>query len=513
MFRWLGISLFLMMLVGCRLDFEIPAGLMIACSEADPCSAGYICAREHGICVQQEPSCGNGILEFPEACDDGFQDACGTCNATCTASGTQSVCGDGVVCPELEVCDDGYEDSCGTCNSTCGGPGDGAACGDGEVCPEEEFCDDGFRTECGECNGDCSGPGVGSTCGDGILCEDTEACDDGNMDDEPCGYGNVTCTSCSSSCAVINQAGTYCGDGHVQEAFEVCDPAAETINCPNISNVFSSTGVAACQSDCSGWDTAICSPDTEDPEKMVWVSPGPFLRGCNALVDGDCNDDESPYRQIRLSGYFVDNYEVTVGQYRACVMAGGCDDTGVSVDPLFCNYVFEDRENHPMNCLDWEQANSYCTWAGKALPTEAQWEKAARGTDGRVYAWGNAPECSCEYVVMTEGGEGCGQNRTWPVGSKPAGVSPYDAHDMLGNVYEWTADWYDESYYARAPDSDPLGPTNENGDFLYRVLRGGSWSGLNPEFFRTSNRYTSSPANRFNGIGFRCVVSTAGGSN
>lgn len=105
---------------------------------------------------------------------------------------------------------------------------------------------------------------------------------------------------------------------------------------------------------------------------------------------------------------------------------------------------------------------------------------------------------------MQENGLGCGENRTWEVGSKPNGISPYGAYDMIGNVWEWTADWYSESYYAQAPESDPLGPTNENGDFLYRVLRGGSWYNSFPEGFRTSGRYNVTPANRLYFIGFRC---------
>ena len=147
--RLLALSVFASLLSGCQLEFDIPSGLMIQCSDAEPCSAGYICAREHGICVQQEPSCGNGILEFPEACDDGFQDDCGTCNASCKGAGTQAVCGDGVICPELELCDDGYEDACGTCNATCNGEGTGYDCGDSLLCPEFEACDDGFNTNCG----------------------------------------------------------------------------------------------------------------------------------------------------------------------------------------------------------------------------------------------------------------------------------------------------------------------------------------------------------------------------
>jgi formylglycine-generating enzyme len=348
-------------------------------------------------------------------------------------------------------------------------------------------------------------------CGDGLLCEDAEACDDGNTIDEPCGYGNITCTSCSSSCFVTTEDGTYCGDGVVQAGFEVCDPTAGTQNCAEISNVFLDNIEAHCNNDCSGWNTAMCVPDTSDETKMVLVAPGPFLRGCNQAVDNECYPDEYPYRQLRLSAFYIDTYEVTVTLYKACVAAGGCTDTSVSFDPVFCNYALDGRENHPMNCVDWQQSKDYCEWARKYLPTEAQWEKAARGTDGRKYPWGNMPEASCAYAVTglsgLIGGLGCGENRTWEVGSKPYGISPYGAYDMIGNVYEWTADWFSESYYAQAPESDPLGPANEDGDFLSRVLRGGNWDNNYLENFRASYRTYNSPTARSSTSGFRCAYS------
>ena len=110
-----------------------------------------------------------------ESCDDGFTDACGTCNETCTDVGTGATCGDGDLCPELEACDDGFTDACGTCNADCSGAGLGATCGDSDVCPELEQCDDGFADACGSCNADCSGVGSGATCGDGEQCPELEA--------------------------------------------------------------------------------------------------------------------------------------------------------------------------------------------------------------------------------------------------------------------------------------------------------------------------------------------------
>ena len=502
---YIFIPIFAFVLSGCQLEFGLPDGLVVTCSEEEPCSAGLICSEQHQVCVDKEPICGNGKVEFPELCDDGFQDDCGSCNAGCNGAGTASTCGDREVCPEFETCDDGYEDNCGTCNSNCSEVGEGAACGDGEVCPEEEACDDGFRTECGACNADCTAAGLGSVCGDGVHCEDVEACDDGNTVDEACGYGNTTCTSCTSTCSVSTEDGTYCGDGVVQAGFEVCDPTAGTQACASLSDVFLDEGTAVCKEDCSAWLTATCVADTGDEAKMVPVSPGPFLRGCNLAMDSECFEEENPYRQLRLSAYFIDTYEVTVAQYQACVEAGGCSSTNVNFNSTFCDFGREGRDDHPMNCVDWQQSKDYCDWAQKSLPTEAQWEKAARGTDGRRFPWGNDPIASCDYVVMASGVGGCSENRTWVVGSKPLGISPYGAYDMLGNVYEWTADWYSETYYAEASDNDPLGPVDEANEFTDRVMRGGSWDYGSSVVFRTSYRYDNPPQDRDVGIGFRCA--------
>lgn len=154
-------------------------------------------------------TCGNGMMETGEVCDDGFNTECGDCNTDCSGPGTGSTCGDGAVCEDTEVCDDGFATACGDCNETCTLTGTGSTCGDGVVCPDTENCDDGFTTACGACNMDCSAPGTGSTCGDNDVCPDTEACDDGNT--LPCGGSNMCTANCAAMCMTTTIAATHRG--------------------------------------------------------------------------------------------------------------------------------------------------------------------------------------------------------------------------------------------------------------------------------------------------------------
>lgn len=244
------------------------------------------------------------------------------------------------------------------------------------------------------------------------------------------------------------------------------------------------------------------------PKDMVSVPAGDFMMGCNSSVDTECQADEKPYHKVYLDGYYIDKYEVTNDQYQTCVQAGRC--TAAHFDDGSC-YVYDGKSwkqgtlpqsfrggNQPVVCIDWSEAKAFCEYAGKRLPTEAEWEKAARGTDGRKFPWGNQP-ASCSYAVMNEGGNGCGRNSTWPVGSKPSGASPYGAMDMAGNVWEWVSDWYGDKYYSSSASSSPKGTDSGS----YRVLRGGSWRNLSSDL-RASARRRNSPSRRNVNDGFRC---------
>jgi len=243
-----------------------------------------------------------------------------------------------------------------------------------------------------------------------------------------------------------------------------------------------------------------------DDAIMVTIPAGTFFMGCNNAVDDECTGEEEPYHEIILSEYSIDKYEVSVSNFRKCITSGNCNNMN-SEKPHFntisddeaCNIGASDRENHPANCVSWYGAEIYCEWLGKRLPTEAEWEKAARGTDGRKYPWGN-DNLSCDNAVVNDG---CGTGTTMPVGSKPDGASPYGVEDMVGNVWEWVYDWYDEYYYAVSPDEDPTGP--EFGE--YRSLRGGSWL---DNYDKTSDRRASARSKHYPNLrhaarGFRCA--------
>ena len=222
------------------------------------------------------------------------------------------------------------------------------------------------------------------------------------------------------------------------------------------------------------------------PGTMVSVPAGDFVMGCNAVVDGDCLDDEKPMHTVTLAAFEIDETEVTQDQYAACVTAGACDA------PM-CAWDCENGD-FPASCVTWDLAKMYCAWAGKRLPTEAEWEKAARGTDGRKYPWGNT-EPTCTEVNMS----GCGE-KAQVVASHPAGASPYGALDMAGNMVEMLYDWYAPDYYQSSPAVDPKGPTVGT----RYVGRGGGFKSK-PVWQRTSSRDWYDTYDQGNALGFRCA--------
>ncbi len=225
----------------------------------------------------------------------------------------------------------------------------------------------------------------------------------------------------------------------------------------------------------------------KDGAAMVLVPAGEFLMGSK---EGQGKDGERPQRQVTLDSYYIYKYEVTVAEYRKF-----CEKTHRAMPP---EPSWKWQDTHPIVNVTWYDARAYAAWAGAALPTEAQFEKAARGTDGRTFVWGNS---FTKSTCHTSDG------KTAPVGSYPTGVSPYGALDMAGNVWEWCDDWYDPDYYAIAPTDNPLGPATGT----TRVLRGGSWGFNVAEFFQVTYRNRCLPGCRYGDYGFRCVLLVANG--
>jgi formylglycine-generating enzyme required for sulfatase activity len=223
------------------------------------------------------------------------------------------------------------------------------------------------------------------------------------------------------------------------------------------------------------------------PGDMVRVPAGPFRMGADRVPPDSLRPeaDEGPQHTVRLDAYWIDRYEVTNAQFRDCARADACaepDDLRYYADATYAD--------HPVVFVTWYDARDYCGWAGKRLPSEAEWEKAARGTDGRIYPWGTGlalERLNADYRVGT----------TTAVGSYPGGASPYGAYDMAGNVWEWTSDWY-APYPGSSVHSDLFGEK-------YKVLRGGSWNHP-PEDARVDHRDVAHPERAIQVVGFRCAL-------
>ena len=251
---------------------------------------------------------------------------------------------------------------------------------------------------------------------------------------------------------------------------------------PSIQNEGSPSEFAASQS----------SNDRPVTEEMVLIPAGSFVRGTNAG-----GFDEQPERVIHLNAFSIDRYEITNSHYQAFVSATNHRPPGPP-SRYAKNMVRMRGLNQPVVYVSWEDADAYCRWKGRRLPTEAEWEKAMRGTDGRLWPWGDAQDLNAANWARVDDGF----EVTAPVGSMKSDVSPFGVVDGAGNVMEWVADWYAEDSYRDPIEDNPLGP--EHG--LFKVMRGGAYTSTGTDV-RITSRSKMVPDFRDETIGFRCASS------
>lgn len=246
-------------------------------------------------------------------------------------------------------------------------------------------------------------------------------------------------------------------------------------------------------------------------DEMVPVPAGSFLMGSTRKIDRMARRPEFPQRRVYLDAYEIDKYEVSALQFLRFVLA---TDGPPLIDWRYDGGNFQETmAHHPVMHVTWFEADAYCRWAGKRLPTEAEWEKAARGVDGRLYPWGH------QSAGLSRANFGRRQ-LSGPVRDRPErlhlyppiigvdkydnSVSPYGLHQMAGNVAEWVGDWYDPRYYRNAPERNPKGPDTGT----HKVFRGGGWIDSTP-MVRTTQRNGTDPKARMNWLGFRCARDAA----
>ena len=222
---------------------------------------------------------------------------------------------------------------------------------------------------------------------------------------------------------------------------------------------------------------------------MAYVPAGLFLMGNDRGIV-----DEQPIHTVNLDAFYIDRYEVTNGLYKACVEAGDCQPVRKKSSATRSSYYDSRRyKNFPVLFVDWHMAQTYCEWRGARLPTEAEWEKAARGGTNVTYPWGDVPDCNlANYVNCLRDTSG--------VTIYDLGMSRYGIHHMAGNVWEWVSDWYSDAYYRSSPEDNPQGPDMGT----EKVLRGGSWKD-DYTAIRSVNREAENPSYASHLIGFRCA--------
>lgn len=302
--------------------------------------------------------------------------------------------------------------------------------------------------------------------------------------------------------------------------------------------IFAVSIIIACSDSPTADKSLNDEPDNPKPslENMVLIPAGDFIMGSK---EGEGAFDEHPQHEVYLDTYYIDKYEVTNAQFKEFVEATGYvtdaerKGKGEVWNPrensaylrlnnftdvnwrnphvwrtsddrphpeAWENYKLADKMNHPVVQISWNDAQAYAKWAGKRVPTEAEWEKAARGIDERKFSWGNIFDLDIDGVTVHAN---IGSDEPMSVGCFPTGISPYGVYNMTGNVQEWVANWYASDYYTHSPKSNPTGP--EIGEF--RVIRGGSWRHIKSHHVLNTSRAYQVPNYSSNFVGFRCAWS------
>jgi formylglycine-generating enzyme required for sulfatase activity len=256
---------------------------------------------------------------------------------------------------------------------------------------------------------------------------------------------------------------------------------------------------------------------------MILIPAGEFFMGGDAEeAFGFCEEHREPFNfsecklswfesrapihTVTLDDYYIDKFEVTNGDYQVCVDEGVCSPpektSSLTREEYFGNPEFAD---YPVVWINWNKATTYCEWRGARLPSEAEWAKAARGTDGWLFPWGNEYAVLLSNTCGLEGEHVEGLSDTTPVGSYPDGASPYGVMDMAGNAFEWVADWYGRDYYQESPDKNPLGPPSGS----RRAMRGSNYKCSYAHALQLTARWGDFPHMAYPAYGFRCASSSA----